>query len=56
VRRGHALHGPVEVIESLLGNDGGDLGRHAAVRRALVDDDERAGLLHRCDDRADVER
>src|SRR5262249_11130388 len=55
-RRGDAPDGGVQRVERLLGDDRGDLRRNAALRRALVDHDERTRLLDRRDDRLDVER
>src|SRR5215208_8107747 len=47
----HALHGSVERVDRLLLNQSRQVGAHAAVRPALLDDHGAVGLLDRLKDR-----
>ena len=56
MRGGHPLDRRLQRRESLVGDERGDVGRHAAARCRLVDDDEPAGALDAFQDRVLVER
>src|SRR6478735_10725919 len=56
VRAADAHDRRLELVEALLGDLGGDLGRHAEERARLVDDDETPRLAHRRDDGVDGQR
>jgi hypothetical protein len=56
MRGGNQLDGRLERAEGALRDQAGDVGRHAAARMRLVDDDEPPGLLHGFQDRFRVER
>src|SRR3954465_6926890 len=56
VRRGHAHHGTIEVLERLLRDQGTHLGAHATGAVGLVEHHHLARLAHRCEDRLGVER
>jgi hypothetical protein len=44
---GHHLHRRLELLEAVLGDQGGHVGGHAAARVVLVDHHQPARLLHR---------
>ena len=50
-RAGHALDGRVEIVEGLLGDDGGDLGAHAGEARARLHHHRPVRLAHGAQDR-----
>src|SRR3954454_25117176 len=56
VGAGHALYRRVHVVEGLFLDQGGQVGSHAAVGPALLHDHGAVGLLHRFEDRVEVER
>src|SRR5438309_58293 len=56
VGAGDALDRRVEVVERLLGDEGGDLRPHPGEARARLDHDRAVGLPHRADDRLGVHR
>src|SRR5947209_12944816 len=56
VRAGDTTDGGVQVVEGALHDLRADLGGHAAEGVRLLRDDDAVRLLHRTDDRLDVER
>src|SRR5918992_701248 len=56
VGAGHALHRGVEPVERLLLDQRGEVGAHAAVRPALLDDHGAVRLLDGLENRVEVER
>ena len=56
VPAGDAGHRRLEVVEAVLLDQRGELGAEARGQRRLVHDHAAAGLLHRGDDRVEVER
>jgi hypothetical protein len=55
VRPGHPLHGGVEVVEGLLGDQSRQIRSDTSMRPALLDHHHPVGLPHRLEDRVEVE-
>ena len=56
MRRSDPHDRPVQVVEALVGHDGGELGAPAAKPRVLLDREQAAGLDHFAQDRSGIER